>query len=286
MLKEDLTQYITLSGDKITDSMASRDDQVYVPASVENPHVVVKELDQVIENNPEDATLYLKKGIALSRSTLHHQQAIDEFSYGLMLDPFNAMLYRWRGHKYLNVRRINAAIADLELAGRLDPDNWDIWYHLGLGHYLNKDYTRAAAAYARCLALTAPENLNSLVAAVDWYYMTLRRAGRDAEAAALLDLVPVEEAQAAGVSNDSYLQRILVYKGLLSPDTLLDGADTNDVEFVTLGYGLGNYYYYSGSKEMAINTWNNVLDGGYWSALGYLATEIEMNGMSRQSETK
>lgn len=274
--KEELGKYIWLNGSTIDNTMAARSEQVNVPAVVEAPHAIINELDLEIAENPDDATLYLKKGIALSRATLHHQQAIDTFSYGLMLDPFNSMLYRWRGHKYLNVRRIDAAIADLELAGRLDPSNWDVWYHLGLGHYLNKDYTRAAAAYAKCLALTAEGNLNSLVAVVDWYYMVLRRAGRDEDAAALLEIVPIEDAKAAGVSNDAYLERILVYKGQKSPDSLLDGVDRNDVEFVTLGYGLGNYFYYSGDKAKAEQIWNDVLDGGYWSALGYLATEVEM----------
>lgn len=277
MIKEELTQYIKLNGNTITDTMATRAEQVNVPSEVESPHLVVNDLDRLITESPDDATLYLKKGIALSRATLHHQQAIDTFSYGLMLDPFNAMLYRWRGHKYLNVRRINAAIADLELAARLDPSNWDIWYHLGLGHYLNKDYTRAAKAYAKCLALTEPGNLNSLVAVVDWYYMTLRRAGRDQEAAVLLEIVPEEQAQAAEVSNDSYLQRILVYKGLVSPETLLEGVDRNDVDFVTKGYGVGNYYYYTGDEAKARQIWSDVLDGGYWSALGYLATEVELD---------
>ncbi|MCO5225509.1 MAG: hypothetical protein M9953_09240 [Thermomicrobiales bacterium] len=279
MSKEELIPFIKLSGDTITSDMASRADQVQVPDDAITPHEAVLELDRQIDENPDDPVLYLKKGIALSRATLHHQQAIDAFSYGLMLDPFNAMLYRWRGHKLLNVRRINAAIADLELAGRLDPDNWDIWYHLGLGHYLNRDYTRAARAYAKCLALTAPGNINSLVAVVDWYYMTLRRAGRDQEAAELLEVVPVvpiNEAEALGITNDSYLQRIHVYKGLASPDTLLEGVSQDGIELVTLGYGVGNYYFYTGDEAKAHEIWNQVLEGGYWSALGYLATEVEM----------
>ena len=124
--------------------------------------------------------------------------------------------------------------------------------------------------------LTETDNLSSLVAVADWYYTTLRRAGREKEAAELLEMVATDEAKAAGASNHSDLQRILVYKGDQTPDTLLDGVDTNDVDFVNLGYGLGNYFFYNGEEDRAHEIWNDVLDGGYWSALEYLATEVEM----------
>jgi len=267
-----LDQYINLSTKTFTEGMATYEDQVrlYPRAEVTSP--TVEELNAEIAANPADAELYLKKGIALSRATLHHQEAIDTFSAGLVLDPFNAMLYRWRGHKHLNVRQFNAGRADLELSSRLDPSNWDTWYHLGLGNYLIGDFARAEAAYRQCWALTDTDDKR--VAIADWFYMTLLRQGKRDEALAILDFVTPETD--AG-PNDAYFRRLLMYKGHGSPEELLADADKAGVNYVTLGYGLGNHYFCAGDKEKAAEIWQSVLDGEYWSAFGCIASEVDLN---------
>lgn len=274
-----LDQYINLSTKVFVDGMATYEDQVrlYPLANVSSESA--DELSAQIEKNPEDAELYLKKGIALSRESLHHQEAIDEFSKGLLIDPFNAMLYRWRGHKHLNVREFNAGRSDLELSSRLDPSNWDTWYHLGLGNYLSGDFDRALAAYQQCWNLTDSDDKR--VAIADWMYMTLMRLDRKDEALSVLDFVTPDVD--AG-PNDAYFQRLLMYKGFGSADDLLEGADIADVNFVTLGYGLGNYFYCAGDVERAVQIWSDVLKGSYWSAFGCIASEVELRRLGRLPE--
>ncbi len=267
-----LDQYINLSNKRFKEGFATYDDQVRLYPLAEVTDAVVDELNAELAKTPDDPELYLKKGIALSRASLHHQEAIALFSHGLMLNPFHALLYRWRGHKYINVRQFQQARADLELSSRLDPRNWDTWYHLGLANYLVQDFTRAEYAYRHCWNLTDSDDKR--VAIADWLYMTLRRQGRAEDAADLLSFVT--PATDAG-PNDAYFRRLLLYRGELSPDDLLEGADTLDVNYVTLGYGMGNYFYYNGNEPRAIEIWRSVLEGKYWSAFGYVASEVELN---------
>jgi len=270
-----LEKYINLSTKEFAAGMATAEEQVrlYPLADVTSP--TVDELNAEIAENPTDPELYLKKGIALSRATLHHQQAIDVFSEGLAIDPFHAMLYRWRGHKHLNLREFHAGRADLELSSRLDPTNWDTWYHLGLGNYLVQDFERAEAAYRQCWNLTDSDDKR--VAIADWLYMTLMRQGKKDEALGILNFVTPETD--AG-PNDAYFQRLLMYKGIGSPEELLAGADKAGVNYVTLGYGLGNHFFCAGDTERAIEIWQSVLDGEYWSAFGYVASENELARLS------
>ena len=47
---------------------------------------------------PDSVGLWMRLGLALAGSW-RYQQAIDAYSEGLVRDPFNALLYRHRGHR-------------------------------------------------------------------------------------------------------------------------------------------------------------------------------------------
>jgi hypothetical protein len=72
----------------------------------------------------------------------------------------------------------------------------NIWYHLALAHYLKHDFERALPAWREALATATNDDM--LVATSDWLYMTLRRLGRDAEAAAVLEPVRAGTEEALG----------------------------------------------------------------------------------------
>ncbi|MEM1094681.1 MAG: tetratricopeptide repeat protein [Bacteroidota bacterium] len=223
-----------------------------------------------------------------------YQEAIDAFTEGLATHPDAPELYRHRGHRYLTVRNLDAAVADLERAAQLidgtpdeiEPDgapnaagiptstlHTNIWYHLGLGYYLQGRFDDALDAYAQCMA--ASTNDDMWVATADWMYMTLRRLDRDAEARELLAPVTPEMAL---LENHAYHRRLLMYKGLLAPDSLLrveDDADA-DLTFATQGYGVGNHYLAEGDTARADALFRRVLASDYWPAFGYLAAEAEL----------
>ncbi len=117
------------------------------------------------------------------------------------------------------------------------------------------------------------------VAAADWLYMSLRRDGRKEEAVHAIAFVR-EDMEL--FENDSYLQRLLMYRGL-SDDAgfaaaTADGADAFSV--ATLGYGVGNWHLIGGDKPRAFRIFEAVLETSSWAAFGFIASEAEVASRS------
>jgi tetratricopeptide (TPR) repeat protein len=221
-----------------------------------------------------------------------YQKAIEVFGEGIERHPDDARFYRHRGHRWITVRELDRAMADLERAAELvrgrpdevEPDGMpnpygiptstlqsNIWYHLALAYYLAHDFERAVPAWRQALAVSTNDDM--LVATADWLYMTLRRLGRDAEAATVLE--PIHPDMRI-LENDAYHRRLLMYRGEIEPEALLR-MDTDDpVQLATYGYGVGNWYLYNGDAERAHAIFRRILDGAGWAAFGYLATEAEL----------
>ena len=208
---------------------------------------------------------------------------------------------RHRGHRFISTRELDRAIEDLEKAAELmqgqeiqvEKDGmpnafniplsnvqFNVWYHLGLAHYLKGDYEAALKAYQSCLNFSNNDDL--MVANLDWYYMTLMKLGRTEEAQSVIK--PVHEKMNI-LENEDYLKRILMYKGRLAPENLIE-ADVNledqKLQYVTQGYGLGNYYMSLGDTSKAKIVFENVLSSGFWSAFGYIGSEMELTRLKNE----
>ena len=231
----------------------------------------------------------------------NYNNAIEVFSDGIEEFPNSYKLYRHRGHRYITVRDFSKAVADLQQAAALVPDNpleiepdgqpnklntplsntqFNVWYHLGLAHYLRGDFESASMAYIKCMGVSNNDDL--MCATVDWMYMTYRRMKRDAEAAALLNLIRDDMKI---IENDSYYLRLKMYKGLIQPDSLLKvGANTEDVDLAlaTQGYGVGNWYLCQGDTAKAVEVFNTVVSGKHFSAFGFIASEVELQRLSKK----
>lgn len=238
-----------------------------------------------------DAIIWLGRRLAyLGR----YRDAIATFTEGIEKHPGDARMYRHRGHRWITVREFDRAIADLERAAELvrgepdeiEPDGapnrynvprttlqFNIHYHLGLARYLKGDFEGALDAYRACMDVATNDDM--IVAVADWMYMTLRRLGRDEEAAAVLEHVyPDMEI----MENDAYHRRLLMYKGLVAPDSLLAG-EGDALQLATQGYGVGNWYLYNGDAARAREVFRRVLDIGNWAAFGHIAAEAELSRM-------
>lgn len=224
-----------------------------------------------------------------------HRDAIDIFSAAIAKHPSDARLYRHRGHRHITVREFDKAIADLSKAASLvegrpdevEPDGQpnakniptstlktNIYYHLGLAHYLKGDFARAADAYRLCMEHS--KNADMQVATAHWQYMTLRRMGREAEAAAVL--TPIT-ADMTVIENDSYRRLLMMYKGAAAAETLLEASGTATLDAVTVGYGVANWHLYHGRREDARAILANLTDkygATQWPAFGYIAAEAEL----------
>jgi tetratricopeptide (TPR) repeat protein len=223
------------------------------------------------------------------------RDAIGIFSEGIALHPGDARMYRHRGHRYISVRELDRAVADLTKAAQLvarkpdqvEPDgqpnarniptstlNSNIYYHLGLAHYLKGDFENAVKAYRECAKFS--KNADMIVATGHWLYMTLRRLGRDGEARTVLE--PITAGMDV-IENGSYHKLLLMYKGEAEADALLASAKAGGIDAVTVGYGIGNWHLYNGRRDRAMQIFRDVVEtnAGQWPAFGYIASEAEIS---------
>src|SRR5690606_7057795 len=130
------------------------------------------------------------------------------------------------------------------------------WYHLALAHYLQHDFERALPPRQQAVAVSANDAM--LAASTDWLDVTLRRLGREAEAAAVLEPITPDMRI---LENDACHRRLLMYKGPVPAEELL-AVDTDDaVQLATYGYGVANWYLYNGDAERAQQIFERILTG-------------------------
>lgn len=129
-----------------------------------------------------------------------------------------------------------------------------------------------AAAWPAGVSLSLGVDDNT-VAAADWLYMSLRRAGRDAEAADVLTLV---RADMTIVENAAYHRRLLLYKGQLREEQLLSVERATSLDLATYGYGVANWHLYQGERDRARELLQRVVTGENWPAFGFIAAEAEL----------
>ena len=135
-----------------------------------------------------------------------YREAIRTFTRGLAIEPKNALLLRWRGHRHLSLREFSQARADLEAGIKIDPSIYGLWYHLGIVRFAGGDFSGAAEAFARGLPI-APD-AGELKGSVDWLWMSLSRSDCAAEAKALLDRHPEDRKSTRLNSSHSSVSRM------------------------------------------------------------------------------
>ena len=200
------------------------------------------------------------------------REAIATFTRGLEIEPNNALLLRWRGHRYLSVREFDKAFADLSRGSTIDGSIYGIWYHLGIVQYVRGDFSAAAASFARAQPI-APDP-GELAGSTDWLWMSLSRAGRAAEAKAMLDRKP--ESRLPPIDN-AYTRRLKLYRGEIGPDAVVTAADTDDVQIATLAYGLGNWHLTRGDKAQARAAFERSgRASNGWPGFGFILSEVEL----------
>jgi len=223
---------------------------------------------RAVDADPRSVQKLITLGVAQSGAR-QMQEAVRTFTRALAIEPENPILYRWRGHRNLSVRNFDQAMADFTRGYGMDSTVYGILYHLGVLRFVRGDFNAAADAFRRAQPL-APD-AGELAGSTDWRWMSLMRAGRASEAAAMLarrpDSLPTTVA---------YARRLKLYRGEIGPEQLLTPSDTGDVELATLAYGLGNWYLVRGDTTRARAAFQRSVASGGWPAFGFIAAEAEL----------
>jgi len=251
----------------------------------------LKEAQAQYEANPNsaDAIIWVGRRFAyLGRFT----DSIDTYTKGIERFPADARFYRHRGHRHITLRQFDLAIADLKKAAQLvkgtpdqtEPDGqpnarniptstlqFNIWYHLGLAYYLTGQNQKALDAYRACLKVS--KSPDRLVSTTHWLYMTLRRLNRNAEAAKALG--PILEGMDV-IENTGYYRLLLMYKGIIPAERLLDEAKGDSAASHSVLYGVGNWRLYHGRREQAVEIFRRIVSSQQWTSFGFIAAEADL----------
>jgi tetratricopeptide (TPR) repeat protein len=233
----------------------------------------IKTARAALDADPRTIARIIDLGVAQSGAR-QFREAIATFTRGLEIEPNNALLLRWRGHRYLSVREFDRAFADLSRGSKLDASIYGNWYHLGIVQFLRGDFADAAASFAKAVPI-APDP-GELAGSTDWLWMSLSRAGRGAEAKAMIDRRPDSKPEFKPVTN-AYTRRLQLYRGEIGPEAVVTAADTDEVQVATLAYGLGNWYLVRGDTAQA-RKWfeRSVQASGGWPGFGFIVSEVEL----------
>jgi len=232
------------------------------------------------------------------RNAMAYDDEVALYTRALTLAPNDWRLYRFRGHRWISLRRFADALRDLDRARQLAPYDFDVAYHRGFALYLLGRFGEAADEYQRCVRqATDPRALrmmgtpalagqrpcaeiatrdDSRVAITDWAYRALRRAGRHAEARALL--ATIRPGMDVTV-NGAYYQALLVRRGEFPRAELLNPLPVGG-RFETRAYGLAIDALVDGNQERAMFLLRRVAEDAYWAGFGRIAAEADLARMA------
>ena len=77
-------------------------------------------------------------------------------------------------------------------------------------------------------------------------------------------------------TTNAYRQRLRLYRGEISPDSVVTAADTADVAMATLSYGVGNWHLVRGDTVQARRWFEHAIASGGWPAFGFMAAEADL----------
>ena len=273
-------QAISLTGDTLRASAPS-----------ESLQKKYNEKKEAYTQNPKNLDALIWYG-RFTAYTGNYREAINIYTNGLQQFPNNSRLLRHRGHRYISLREFDKAIEDFSKAEQLiqgkenmvEEDGMpnaqnipvstmhgNIYYHLGLAHYLNGNYPAAQKAYENCLQ-TSP-NPDNVVSATHWLYMIGRRMDEQENAEKYLSNIRPEMII---IENQSYQKACLFYKGELVLEDVYDATSEATASNSALKYAVGNWYLYSGQLEQARGIFNTILSGDDWASFGFIAAEVDM----------
>ncbi len=246
--------------------------------------------ERAYDESPNDEMAIIWLGRRQAYLGFYHE-AIATFSDGLTSHPNSFKLRRHRGHRFITVRQFDRAVDDLSRAARLAADHPDetepdgapnalgiprsttqtnIYYHLALAHYLLGDFEQARDAWQVCLDLSQNDDMR--IATMYWLYLTNRRLGENGAAAEIV--ASVYESMDI-IENFDYHELLLMFKGVVEPEDVLDFDSGTGVQQATRAYGVAMYDYFAGKKKEANKLLAQIVAEANPAAFGAIAAEVD-----------
>lgn len=250
----------------------------------------IAEADRVLALDPDNVDLVIDAA-RVRRNFWQYREAMDLYTRAIGMAPDDWRPYRYRGHRHISLRDFDSAITDLETARSLAPLNWDVSYHLGLAYFLAGRFDDAADEYLRCLALVDDEDARaaqsdefrscsqnqddpeSRVAMTEWAVRAAMRAARTETVSRLLDGIPEDMPVSENVA---YYHDLLMYKGLMDVEELLNPGPDAPYRMETVGFGVANWLLSNGEEEQAIGLLRRLVEDPWWPGFGRIAAEVEL----------
>lgn len=224
--------------------------------------------------------------------TGQYREAVAIYTKGLQKFPNDSRLLRHRGHRYITLREFDKAIVDLALASELiegtvnkiEEDGMpndrntpvsslhgNIYYHLGLAYYLDRQLLKALDSFKKCLSTSnSPDNV---VSATHWIYMIQNRLGRKSAGDNYLRNI-TENMDV--IENTSYYKACLFYKGLKTLEEINTEVLNDSASDTALRYAIGNWIWYTGNPQKGQEVFREILKGTDWASFGYIAAETDI----------
>lgn len=272
------------------------------PASVrsllgEELHALELDADEraQLERSVEDAAIWHGRRLSYAYA---YREAIAVYSAALLRSPDSPRLLRHRGHRYITVRELDNALADLsraallaaDLPDELEPDGApnaagiprstlrsNICYHLALTQYLQGKFDDAARSWTEGLAF-ARVNDDGLVSSSWWLLLSVLRAGGSVPGAPSADeiLAPIQ-GQLEILENHAYHRLLAMARGELSPEQVLSEAGpAGSVAWATSAYGVASWLMARGQEREGLSLCEQALSCPQWMAFGVIAAEAEL----------
>lgn len=196
--------------------------------------------DAALATNPMDEAAWLSRARLLAQKAQRIDLAVLTCSRALTYLPGSGELHLARGHYYINVGRPEEASADLAQARIVLGDTWQVMYHLALSLYLSHEYERAEAMYRHMLIIFPTDTAH--IPLMNWLWACLVHQGRLEEAAEVSASVGADWDPGA----DAAYHRVQLFaSGRMTLEKALGGSTVqNDIESITTGYGVYNYFRY------------------------------------------
>lgn len=205
-----------------------------------------------------------------------HAEGIESCSTALQLRPDSAPILIDRGHYYINIRKLEPALADLTRVQATKLEDYQLYYHLSLALYMKGEFAKAADAYEGCMR-TAP-NAENKTACTAWRYLALARAGRKDEAKAVLDGFTPDPAAPA----DAYTDRLLLFKGVKTEQEVAAAMGKDPLQQATVGYGVGVWHLLNGREQQAREYFEKALaPPAQPTGFGAVASYFELERMKK-----